>query len=192
MPITAIVALSCSDMACSLSLAPLASFHCRRGRSTAGPFHYRTSAAQNCCSAKLTTSSRFAGDKSLLYSVSPRLKGWISASSGTPSMPEVTRSRFGYREDRAVPAFDDSRALFVFDGVCVLCSGGAAFLMRHDRHARVNFAPVRSNLGQALYRHYAVEWNETYLLVEGGHAYTASAGYLRLCAVLGGAWHCLR
>ena len=23
-------------------------------------------------------------------------------------------------------------------------------------------------LGQALYRHYAVDWNETYLLVEGG------------------------
>ncbi len=29
-------------MACSLSLAPLASFACWRGRSTAGPSHYRT------------------------------------------------------------------------------------------------------------------------------------------------------
>ena len=34
-------------------------------------------------------------------------------------MPEVSRSRASYRTDRAVPAFDDSRALFVFDGVCV-------------------------------------------------------------------------
>ena len=107
-------------------------------------------------------------------------------------MPELAHAPYSYREDPDVPAFDDSRALFVFDGVCVLCSGGAAFLMRHDRHARVNFTPARSPLGQALYRHYAVEWNGTYLLVEGGRAYTASAGYLRLCAVLGGAWRCLR
>src|SRR6266536_2478119 len=30
-------------MACSLTLAPLARFACRWGRSTAGPSHYRTS-----------------------------------------------------------------------------------------------------------------------------------------------------
>ena len=71
-------------------------------------------------------------------------------------MPELAHALYSYREDPGVPAFDDSRALFVFDGVCVLCSSGAAFVMRHDRHARVNFTPVRSTLGQALYRHYAV------------------------------------
>src|ERR1700732_2016707 len=42
MPITAIAVLGVRDMACSLSLAPLASFACWRGRSTAGPSHYRT------------------------------------------------------------------------------------------------------------------------------------------------------
>src|SRR5438309_410452 len=42
MPITAIAVLGVRDMACSLSLAPLASFPCWRGRSTAGPSHYRT------------------------------------------------------------------------------------------------------------------------------------------------------
>lgn len=107
-------------------------------------------------------------------------------------MPELDGTSFSYRSDRNVPAFDDSRALFVFDGVCVLCTGGAAFLMRHDRHARVNLTPVRSELGQALYRHYGIDWNTTYLLVSGGRAYTATAGYLRLCALLGGAWHLLR
>lgn len=91
-----------------------------------------------------------------------------------------------------MPAFDDGRALFVFDGVCVLCSGGAAMLMRHDRQARINFTPVRSDLGQALYRHYGVDWNSTYLLIDRGRAYTASAGYLRLCGGLGGAWQLLQ
>lgn len=107
-------------------------------------------------------------------------------------MPELLGPGFSYRQDPRVPAFDDSRALFVFDGVCVLCSGGAAFVMRRDRQARVNFTPVRSQLGQALYAHYGVDWNTTYLLIEGGRAYTASAGYLRLCGVLGGAWHLSR
>src|SRR4029077_20061327 len=39
MPATAIAVLSFEDIACSLSLAPLASVTCWRGRSTAGPFH---------------------------------------------------------------------------------------------------------------------------------------------------------
>jgi hypothetical protein len=43
MPTTVIALLRFWDMACSLSLAPLASFDRWRGRSTAGPFHYRTS-----------------------------------------------------------------------------------------------------------------------------------------------------
>jgi predicted DCC family thiol-disulfide oxidoreductase YuxK len=97
-----------------------------------------------------------------------------------------------YRADPGVPAFHVSRALFVFDGVCVICSGGAAFVMRHDRNARVNLTPASSALGQARYRHFAVNWNETYPLVEGGRAYTASAGYLRLCTVPEGAWRYLR
>ena len=37
--ITAIAELSLCDIACSSSLAPLASFACWQGRSTAGPFH---------------------------------------------------------------------------------------------------------------------------------------------------------
>lgn len=107
-------------------------------------------------------------------------------------MPELVRPRFSYRADPNVPEFDDSRALFVFDGVCVLCSGGAAFLMRHDARARVNFTAANSALGRALYQHYGVDFDATYLLVEGGRAYTASAGYLRLCAVLGGWWRVFR
>ena len=47
-------------------------------------------------------------------------------------MPELPHPAHSYRHDPDVPAFDDSRALFVFDGVCALCSGGAAFVMRHD------------------------------------------------------------
>jgi predicted DCC family thiol-disulfide oxidoreductase YuxK len=91
-----------------------------------------------------------------------------------------------------LPAFDDSKPLFVFDGVCVLCSGGAGWLMRHDRQSRVNFTPAQGPLGQALYAHYDIDMNETYLLVANGRAFTASRGYLELCRILGGWWHVCR
>ncbi len=104
-------------------------------------------------------------------------------------MPEVSTSAFSYREDQAVPVFDDRRALFVFDGVCVLCSGGAGWLMRHDKTALVNFTTAQGVLGQALYRHYGAEMDESYLVIVAGRAFTASRGYLELCRLLGGVWH---
>ena len=107
-------------------------------------------------------------------------------------MSEVSRSSFSYREDPAVPTFDDSRALFVFDGVCVLCSSGARWIMQHGGEAPVNFAPAQGALGQTLYAHYGVKMDESYLLIADGRAYTASCGYLELCRILGGWWHILR
>jgi predicted DCC family thiol-disulfide oxidoreductase YuxK len=107
-------------------------------------------------------------------------------------MPELPSAPHSYRQNPTVPAFNDSKPLFIFDGVCVLCSGGAAFVMRQDPQARVNFTAARSPLGQALYTHYAIDWNETYLLIANGHAYTATAGYLKLCELLGGPWQLAR
>ena len=107
-------------------------------------------------------------------------------------MPEVSKQPFSYRGDQAVPVFDDSRALFVFDGICVLCSGGASWIMRHDNNMVVNFTPAQGALGQALYEHYSIDMDESYLLIANGRAYTASRGYLELCRILGGWWHALR
>lgn len=107
-------------------------------------------------------------------------------------MPEVSTKAYSYRGDPEVPPFDDVRALFVFDGICVLCSGGASRLMRFDRRAKVNFTSMQEALGQALYRHYGVDPDESYLLIAGGRAFTASRGYLELCAIMGGFWHLLR
>jgi predicted DCC family thiol-disulfide oxidoreductase YuxK len=61
--------------------------------------------------------------------------------------------------------------------------------MRHDRKALVNFTPAQETLGQALYRHYGVEMEVSYLLIADGRAFTASRGYIELCRILGGWWH---
>jgi predicted DCC family thiol-disulfide oxidoreductase YuxK len=105
---------------------------------------------------------------------------------------DETRQLYAYRNDPSVPPFDDSKALFVFDGVCVLCSGGASFLMRAERKRKVNFTSAQAPLGQALYAHFGLHMDGSYLLIVNGRAYTASQGYLQLCKLLGGPWHFLR
>jgi predicted DCC family thiol-disulfide oxidoreductase YuxK len=107
-------------------------------------------------------------------------------------MPEISKTSYSYREDANVPAFDDSKPLFVFDGVCVLCSGGASWLMRVDRKTKVNLTPAQEPLGRALYQHYGLELDDSYLLIVHGRAYSASRGYLELCRVLGGPWQFFR
>jgi predicted DCC family thiol-disulfide oxidoreductase YuxK len=104
-------------------------------------------------------------------------------------MPRLEVKPFRYRDDASVPSFDDRRPLFLFDGVCVLCSSGAAFLMRHE--ADVDFASAQSNLGKALYRHYGMEIDSTYLLIANGLAFTKTDGYFLLLGQLHPAWRIL-
>jgi predicted DCC family thiol-disulfide oxidoreductase YuxK len=106
-------------------------------------------------------------------------------------MPRLERPRYSYREDPAVPSFDDSRPLFLFDGACVLCSGGASFLMRHDKRAIVAFASAQSSLGSALYRHFGMPIDDSYLLLIWGEGFSKSEGYFRLFREMGGVWRLL-
>ena len=54
----------------------------------------------------------------------------------------MTPAPYSYRDNPAVPAFDDSRPVFIFDHVCVLCSGGVSFIMKHDRAGTIAFTPA--------------------------------------------------
>jgi predicted DCC family thiol-disulfide oxidoreductase YuxK len=99
---------------------------------------------------------------------------------------------YSYRHDATVPAFPDDKPLFIFDGVCVMCSSGAAWLMRHDRRELFRFTSAQSALGQALYQHYGVALDETYLLLDQGRLFDKSDGYFRMAEILGGWWHALQ
>jgi predicted DCC family thiol-disulfide oxidoreductase YuxK len=102
------------------------------------------------------------------------------------------RPAFSYRDDPAVPPFDDSRPLFVFDGFCVLCSGGASWLMKHDREGRIALTSAQGDIGSALYRHYRIAMDETYLLLRDGRVFTKSEGYLQLFDAMGGWFRVLK
>lgn len=100
----------------------------------------------------------------------------------------MTHRPYSYRDDPNVPAFDDSKPLFVFDNVCVLCSGGAAFIMRHDKAAKVSFTSAQGRLGQALCAHYGLDWDESYLFLRNGRPFIKSTGYFEVARALGGIW----
>ena len=97
---------------------------------------------------------------------------------------------YSYRNDPTVPAFEDDRPIIVFDGHCVLCSRFARFVLRHDRRAVFRLMAAQSPLGQALYRHYRLDPVnfETNLLIDGGRAWSQSAGTIRMFVKLGFPW----
>ncbi len=102
----------------------------------------------------------------------------------------IERKPYSYRDDPDVPAFDDSHPLMIFDGICVLCSGGAGKMMRWDRKAVFRYATAQSKLGNALLRHYGCDavTFDTVLVVAGGKAFVKSGVYLEVTRLLGGWW----
>ncbi|WEZ84107.1 thiol-disulfide oxidoreductase DCC family protein [Rhizobium sp. 32-5/1] len=100
------------------------------------------------------------------------------------------QAAYGYRKDSAVPAFDDSHPIIVFDGACIFCSGWVKFVLRHDRTRRFRFLTAQSPLGTALYRHYELDTRdyETNMLIENGRAFFKSEGSIRMAAGLGYPW----
>lgn len=100
---------------------------------------------------------------------------------------------YSYRGDPAVPGFPDDKALVVFDGVCVLCTGFARFLLARDRAFAFRFATAQSPLGQALYRHYGLDRRHfaTNLVIANGRVYGKLDSLAASGALLGGPWRLL-
>src|SRR4051794_34423727 len=86
-------------------------------------------------------------------------------------MPD--RPPYSYRDDPAVPAFDDAGPLALVDGDCALCSRMARWICRLDRKGEFHIAPVQGKLGRALAAHYGLDADDptTWLYLEDGRAY---------------------
>ena len=97
---------------------------------------------------------------------------------------------YSYRADPAVPKFDDSRPLIIYDGVCVLCSRGMHAIAKRDTVARIRFTSAQSPLGQALFVHYGLDpvVFETALLLSEGRAFGKLDMSFEVGRWLGGSW----
>jgi len=100
------------------------------------------------------------------------------------------RPPYSYRQDSAVPSFADDRPIIIFDGYCALCSGWAAFVLRHDRAGKYRLLSAQSSLGHALYLHYGLNPQdyETNILIADGVATFKSEACIRMAEGLGLPW----
>lgn len=81
----------------------------------------------------------------------------------------------------------------VFDGECVLCSRGVAFLLRKDRKRRIGFAAMQSEAGRRLMADNGVDASdpETMMVIDGDRCYFQSTAIIHLAAQLHWPWKVL-
>src|SRR5688572_7813956 len=96
--------------------------------------------------------------------------------------------------DSAAPTLEppaDGHMLIVFDGMCVLCSANARFVLRHDRKRRFRLTTAQGPLGSELYRRFglATDDYETMIVIdEAGRLLTESDGAIAIFSRLGWPW----
>jgi len=55
----------------------------------------------------------------------------------------------------------NDKSLILFDGVCNLCNTSVQFVIKHDTKNKYLFAPLQSNIGQAIIRKYNLDTSKT-------------------------------
>lgn len=95
---------------------------------------------------------------------------------------------------QAPPAYDGRQPLIVFDGICVLCSSFARFVVRFDRDQQFRFVTAQSPLGEALYRKYGLrtDFYETNLVIIDGVAYLRLDSLIAALDLIGWPWRAAR
>jgi predicted DCC family thiol-disulfide oxidoreductase YuxK len=88
---------------------------------------------------------------------------------------------YTYRTDANGPSFDDSTPLIIFDGECVLCSGGVQWMIARDPQGDAKFAAIQEPVPRALYTHYQLDPDafDTFMVLVDGVPYLRWRG---LCA----------
>lgn len=83
--------------------------------------------------------------------------------------------------------------IIIFDGVCNLCNGTVAFIIRHDPARKFRFAPMQSAAARALIeRHYEpVTELDTFLLIQGDTCLVRSDAALAIAGELTWPWRLL-
>lgn len=97
---------------------------------------------------------------------------------------------YSYRNDPAVPAFDDSQPIVIFDGLCVLCSRGVQWMLDRDPVGQSRFAVIQDPLPRALYRHYDLDADafDTFMVLSDGLPHTRWAGVLAAARTMPQPW----
>lgn len=85
------------------------------------------------------------------------------------------------------------RPVMLFDGVCVLCSRGVRFVLRHERDHAILFAPMQSRAGQMLLARHGLpprDW-DSFVLIDGDRALIRSRAAFAVARHLRAPWRWL-
>lgn len=93
----------------------------------------------------------------------------------------------------SVPAFDDSKPLVIFDGLCVLCSSGVNWMMARDPKGDSRFAAIQEPVPRALYDHYGLDAKafDTFMVLADGVPHTRWDGVLAAARTMPQPWRSL-
>ncbi len=82
----------------------------------------------------------------------------------------------------------EPHAIWLFDGKCVLCSGGVRYTLRHEKSPSIMFVAILSDAGRALADEYGVDPDDptTFLFIENGKALEKSDAFIALSRHLKG------
>lgn len=80
--------------------------------------------------------------------------------------------------------------LWLFDGVCNLCSGSVRAVLAIDREGLIRFTPIQSAYGRRLALEHGIDPDQptSFLFLDGGQALEKSAAVLALLRRLGPPW----
>jgi predicted DCC family thiol-disulfide oxidoreductase YuxK len=84
----------------------------------------------------------------------------------------------------------DTGPIIVFDGMCVLCSANAQFVLAHDKAGKFRLAAMQGAMGSALFARFGIDPNDpdTIIVVEGDRALRDSDAVLAIATGLGWPW----
>ncbi len=91
------------------------------------------------------------------------------------------------------PEPNSGKPIIVFDAECVLCSGNAQFVLKHDHARRFRLASMQGEVGAALYRRFGIDPADpdSMIVVDGDRALRDSDAVLTIYRGLGWPWRAL-
>jgi predicted DCC family thiol-disulfide oxidoreductase YuxK len=83
-----------------------------------------------------------------------------------------------------------SGPIIVFDGLCVLCSANAQFVLAHDKRGYFRLAAMQGETGSRLFTRFGIDPSDpnTIIVVQGDTVWTNSDAVLKIYDGLGWPW----
>ncbi len=95
--------------------------------------------------------------------------------------------------DNEIDRVIETKQIVFFDGVCNLCNGALNWLIDHDPHNHLHFAPLQGETFRVLKNNETLSDDlSTIVFWSEGRFFTHSEAVLRTCAALGGVWRLAR